>query len=539
MIDRLLAALGVDGIQWRTLLRVYLRMDFRGGGGATTPKGKTRRTYPLAGIIVLSMMGSALFAVLVIRIPDILVSATLLTTYGAINTVMILLVDFTGMVVSPDDHAILGARPISSRTYFAARMGAVLTYITLLASALAFFPALSYALWWDLGIAGLIATFGAVILCDICASVLIVTTYVALLTIVHPQRLRRAFSYLQLGFMMSFYGAYYLAMQGFNDSFILHITFDDRPWLWANPAAWFAAFVRVAAGDAPAAVWIAAGIAAALSVASVPLAAGRFSLEYAQRLGETTAVAEPPRRRSGYRLPGFGRAESRAVALLIRAQFRFDQKFRMAILGIVPLIFFYLLLGLQQGALVDPFTAGMRSAAGAPVYLAVVFVPMTLQASLQYSDGWRAAWIFFATPSSAARLILAAKNFVAVWFLGSYLLLLAAIWSFYYDRIWHAFFHAAMIGLLAHALLQLAVLVRPSLPFATEPRRTDRASKVYTVFFFGSMAAAILPVFLPLVYGRPVLLAAIIGIMLFVTAGLELALRLRVNEAIGDLEFRA
>jgi hypothetical protein len=188
---------------------------------------------------------------------------------------------------------------------------------------------------------------------------------------------------------------------------------------------------------------------------------------------------------------------------------------------------------------VDPFTAGMRSAAGAPVYLAVVFVPMTLQASLQYSDGWRAAWIFFATPSSAARLILAAKNFVAVWFLGSYLLLLAAIWSFYYDRIWHAFFHAAMIGLLAHALLQLAVLVRPSLPFATEPRRTDRASKVYTVFFFGSMAAAILPVFLPLVYGRPVLLAAIIGIMLFVTAGLELALRLRVNEAIGDLEFRA
>jgi len=539
MLDRLLAALGVDGTQWRTLIRVYLRMDFRGGGGATTPKGKTRRTYPLAGIVVLSMMGSGLFAALAIRIPDILVSASLLTTYAAINTVMILLVDFTGVVVSPDDYAILGARPISSRTYFAARMGAVLAYITLLASAVALFPALCYAFWWHLGIPGLIATFAAVILCDVCASVLIVTTYVALLTIVHPQRLRRAFSYLQLGFMMSFYGAYYLAMQGFNDSFLLHITFDDRPWLWANPATWFAAFVRVAAGDAPAAVWTAAGIGAALSVACVPLAAGRLSLEYAQRLGETTAVAEPPRKRGAYKLPGFGRAESRAVALLIRAQFRFDQKFRMAILGIVPLIFFYLLLGLQQGALVDPFTGGMRSAAGAPVYMAVVFMPMTLQASLQYSDGWRAAWIFFATPSSATRLILAAKNFVAVWFLGSYVLLLAGIWSFYYDRIWHAFFHAAIIGLLAHALLQLAVLVRPALPFATEPRRTDRAAKVYTVFFFGSMAAGILPIFLPLVYGRPVLLAAIIAIMLFVTAGLELALRLRVNEAIGELEFRA
>ena len=95
------------------------------------------------------------------------------------------------------------------------------------------------------------------------------------------------------------------------------------------------------------------------------------------------------------------------------------------------MILFYLLLGLRQGALVDPFTGGMSSAAGAPMYMAVVFMPMTLHAALQYSDGWRAAWIFFATPSSAARLILAAKNFVAVWFLGGYLLLLAAIWSFY------------------------------------------------------------------------------------------------------------
>jgi hypothetical protein len=287
-------------------------------------------------------------------------------------------------------------------------------------------------------------------------------------------------------------------------------------------------------------VWIAAGSAAALSIACVPLAAGRLSLEYSQRLGEATAATEPPSRRAAFGVPGFGRAESRAVALLIRAQFRFDQKFRMAILGIVPLICFYLLLGLQHGALVDPFRGGLPgSAAGAPVYMAVVFMPMTLQASLQYSDGWRAAWIFFATPASAARLIIAAKNYVAVWFLGGYLLLLAAIWSFYYDRIWHAFFHAAIIGLLAHVLLQLAVLLKPALPFATEPRRGERSSRVYSVFFFGSLVAAILPIFLPVVYERPPLLAAVIGIMLFVTAGLEVTLRLRVDEAIGDLEFRA
>ena len=129
-------------------------------------------------------------------------------------------------------------------------------------------------------------------------------------------------------------------------------------------------------------------------------------------------------------LPDSGARKSRAVALLVSAQFRFDQRFRMAILGIVPLILFYLLLGLNEGALADPFSPDARASAGVPLYIAVVFMPMTLHASLHYSDSWRAAWIFFATPASAARLIVAAKNIVAVWFLGGYLLLLAAIWSY-------------------------------------------------------------------------------------------------------------
>ena len=258
MFDRLLAALGVDGVQWRALVRVYLRMDFRGAGGATTPTARTRRSYPMAGVAVISVLGGATFAALAIRLPDIQVSATLLTTYAGINTVMILLVDFTGLVVSPDDYIILGARPISSRTYFAARMGAVLAYIAALASALAIIPSLCYALWWHLGLVGVIATLASVILCDMCAAVLIVATYAALMTVVHPGRLRRVFSYLQLGLMMSFYLAYYLAMQGFRDSFLMNVTFEDRAWLWINPAAWFAAFVRVAAGGASSAVWLAA-----------------------------------------------------------------------------------------------------------------------------------------------------------------------------------------------------------------------------------------------------------------------------------------
>jgi hypothetical protein len=105
--------------------------------------------------------------------------------------------------------------------------------------------------------------------------------------------------------------------------------------------------------------------------------------------------------------------------------------------------------------------------------------------------------------------------------------------------VWHAFFHAAMVGLLAHMLLQLAVMLKPALPFAAESRKIERSSRLYVVLFLGSMMAGVIPVFLPSVYARPPLTAVVVALMLAVTAALEYTLRLRVAEAIGDLEFRA
>src|SRR5262249_46813472 len=158
-----------------------------------------------------------------------------------------------------------------------------------------------------------------------------------LLRWIHPARLRRAMSYFQLAAAMTFYLLYYMATRAFQSAFFERIAFAGAPWLWAIPSTWFAAFVAVASGTAARAPWIGAGAAVLAALACVPLAAGRLSLEYAQQVGEVTAVAEPVRRRRALRLPGFGRAEARAVALLVRAQFRFDQKFRMGVLGILPL----------------------------------------------------------------------------------------------------------------------------------------------------------------------------------------------------------
>jgi hypothetical protein len=289
-------------------------------------------------------------------------------------------------------------------------------------------------------------------------------------------------------------------------------------------------------GQPTATVTLAAGAALLLSTLCLPLAAGRLSLDYARRVGEMVAVSEPVARRRGMRLPGFARDEARAVALLVRAQFRFDQRFRMGVLGILPLTIFYLLIGMRSGALQDPFVPGAQSG-GPGVFMAVVFIPMTLHAALSVSESWRAAWIFFATPVSHARIVVAAKNFVAVYFLGAYVVVLTAIWGFFFERVWHAAIHALMAGMLAHLLLQLNVIVKPALPFAAEPRKAERSANLFGVLMVGSIVAGVMPWLLRFVYRSTPLTVGMLLLMIAMTAAVEYALRLRVNEAIAELEF--
>lgn len=536
MVDRALTALGIDAAQWRALARTYITLDFRSAGGAVR-QGRAGRSgsSPLVGLLFVSAIGGVAFAIVAASTPDVLLSASLLATYAAATTMMLLLVDFTGVVVSPDDYGVLGHRPVGSRTYFAARLAAVGVYVGAISLAIAILPAIVFTV--KAGPLAGPAAILAVLLCDLSTAVLVVSGYVALLRWIHPARLKRAMAYLQLVAAMSFYVTYYFATTAFHSALLDRLGFAAAPWLWAIPSTWFGAFVQVAAGQADGAAWMAAAAAVAVCVVCVPLAAGRLSLDYARRVGEMTAVGEPARRRRTLPLPGFSRGEARAVALLVRAQFRFDQRFRMGVLGILPLTGFYMLMGMNEGSLADPFVASSRLS-GPGVFFAIVFIPMTLHAALTISESWRAAWIFFATPASHARIVVAAKNFVSIYFLGLYLVVLAAFWSYFFERVWHAVVHALFAGLLAHLLLQLAVMVKPALPFAAEPRKAERSASMFGVFIAGGIIAGFFPMVLRIVYQNLPLTFGMLVFILGVTAAIEYALRLRVDEVIGDLEFR-
>src|SRR5439155_9722659 len=155
-----------DAAQWRALTRTYIVLDFRSAGGAVRRGRLGRRGgTPIAGLLFVSGIGSLAFAFVAASMADPLMSASMLTTYAAATTMMMLLVDFTGVVVSPDDYGILGSRPLASRTYFAARLAAIAAYVGSIGLVMALLPAIVYTI--RLGAAAGGAALLAVVLCDL------------------------------------------------------------------------------------------------------------------------------------------------------------------------------------------------------------------------------------------------------------------------------------------------------------------------------------------------------------------------------------
>lgn len=538
-MNRLAALAGIDPTQWLALTRIYLVMDFRRGGGAANAESKHRRQPPAAAVAIAAgaLINSLVIALLVYLIRDPLTAAVVMVSMGGATTSMLLIVDFAGSVIAAEDYWVLAPRPVSSRTYFAARLTAVLTYIIGFSAVLSVAPAIVFLLAHGLGAGGFAGAIGATIFSSVAGAALVIAVYTSVVTRVPPARLVPIISLVHLsGSMMVMFG-FLSVFRGFEDPNFRDLSISRVEGFWFLPPTWFAALVPTLAGTGGAAAATAATAAVLLTIVLLWFACGWISLDSAARLTDATSAGTGRAgRRMLDRVPGFRSGEAYVVATLIRAQFRHDLRFRLGILGVLPMTVFYMSLGWNEGVLLDPFGDATNRGA-APVYMALCFLPMMLHGALQASDHWKASWLFWATPADSARLVVAAKNFVALFFLGTFLLLLAGVWAFFYERAWHAFVHAAFVGAGAHMLLQLAVMITPVLPFAREPKRGEQSGRLFWLFLVGMVFATAGPMMLPWVYARPRWTVTLAVVIVAVTVGLEWLLRRRARRHFATLEF--
>jgi len=526
-------AAGVDFDQWKALTVAALKLDFR------TSSSFRRNAGTIAGLIGQLMfytLAGAFLAFVVWFSGSLFLVGTISVSYTMFIVGTAVLLDHNSALASPVDYLVLGFRPIASRTYFAVRLTNVLVYTMSVTTVAAWLPVTAVFLRHGpvVGVAAAAALYGS----SLGTAFAMLLAYAWTARVAGPETLKRALSYVQLAMSFFVYGGYFLVARTAARSMVSSLTLTKSPWLLLYPATWFGSYLEIAAGQAgPLEIVPAAASIVALAALASGLG-GKLSLDYSERLGALTTVAQPLRASAsgGREAWWFVSGEARAVALLVRRQFANDQRFRMGVLGILPMTVIYLFIGLRDGSVHDPFLPAARGGPS-PVTMVLIMFPALLKLHLTRSDGFRASWIFFTSPVDRVKVLRASKDVLVALFLVPYLLLLVAVYTYMVGNLWHVIVHLALQGLLGHLVLQVAMLIDPALPFSRPARKGGNS--VVMIVFLTVMAAlsAVLNAFSAPLYSSAGATAAVFAGIVVAGLVVDRLMRARVERQTALLEF--
>ena len=463
--------LGVDYGQWKAVSKTAVRADFR---VPLTQSGESYSLRTVRGLLMTALVHGAIGlagAFIVFFNRDAVLTGTIVLMYLTFVLGTAVLMQHGATMLSAVDYLILGPRPVSSRTFLAIRLTNILFHALLLTTFMALPPILAFTLAHGVSLARGVAAAAAIYSWATALTLVLAASYGGLLRFAGVARIERVLAYMQLVVGLLMYGGVMLASRTLGREALTEATMPAEPWPWLIPPAWYAGYIGIATGQASGAAWARAALSLAVIGALVALLRGRLGMDYFMRVGELSAAAQPvaPARSSGGWM--FRGGEARAVALLVFAHFRHDLRVRMGVLGILPLLLFYIVLG-RDNPEADPFVAGP---AGRPdvIALAVLLFPALLTQQFASSESYKASWIYTVTPADRAQLVIALKNIAIAYFLLPFLLLVAAIYAWHSPHLSHALAHTAILGMVSHLALQGAVLLNPQLPFA---RPTEKMS---------------------------------------------------------------
>ena len=535
-MNRLLTALGIDYAQWKALTITALRLDFRviNVGVVHTD----RKTSPARAFVFQLVFYGALglfMALAVTYMEDRLAASLIVLSYVIVMVATAMLIEHNSVVISPTDYGILGYQPITSRTYFAAKLTNVLIYMVGMTTAVGLVPAAAFFV--NHGAATGFAAVGALYASATATTLAIITAYAWLVRSVGARRLRSILSWVQM--LMSFivYGGFFAFSEVFATGVLASVTVPRTPWLLLYPAAWFASWMEVAAGGAGA-LEVGAVLASLALILFLALQLrGRLSLEYAAQLGTLSAATAADDARTAALRPGFWfrGGEARAVAILVRSQFRNDMKFRMGILGILPITVLYLIMGLRTAEAADSATGGPDLGL---VTMAVLLFPTMLKANLGHSDAFRASWIFFASPIDRTRLIRSSRNVLVAFFLIPYLFFVGLVLAFFVDSLVWTFIYLVITGLVSNLALLVATLMDPELPFSKPLQKGKGTSRLFLIFIVIGTLGAFLPFLTRRLYGHPVAVLIAMAVIVAISLIVDRMTRLRVERQAAHLEFQ-
>ncbi len=488
----------LDFHQLKHLLVAAVKLDLRSStahfGGVAS-----RRFPPFVQLVVFQFFISIGLGITMYLMPARLAATIFVVTTAMVFTALNVMIEFGSLIISPDDSDIISPLPVSSRTYFYAKLVNLLFYTASLTAAIGVVPTAALVIRSGNPLYAL--TFpSALLTANVAASLVISTVYASLLRHISRERIASALGYVQMIMAISVWGAHLIIPRVVSADLFAANDVTDW-WVFLLPPAWYSSLIGIA-GDIESPHWIWSSLLGLVALGLLFMYCMKYlSIGYAASLAQSVASLRNTelqvryQRRGWIRLLGrFLGPEENAVFRLIWAQFKYDSRFKMSVLAILPLTAIYLFLAVKEGGMPDPFVNG----SGRPdmhaylVFFALGIFPSMIQGGVVNSRSYRAAWIFFATPADLTKLMLSTRKFVKIFFLVPYLIMLGLAFAYVFGSLLHAFM--LLIPLYSLTMIQLAVtyMIYPGVPFS-RPMRHGQGSVSVVVSLLVPVLTIIVP----------------------------------------------
>jgi ABC-2 type transport system permease protein len=191
----------------------------------------------LVTLIVYCLMG-LMVATIVIGVDDIIISMTIIHSYVLFMMAMTLVTDFSSVLLDTTDNQILLPRPVSSKTFFVARLVHILVYLLQFTIAVALFPIIFTFIAHGFFV-GIVSIF-TVLLTVLFSVFLTYLLYGLILKFSSEQKLKNIISGFQIVITIVFAVGFQIIPRLFNVDKMAHFTMPIHWYTYFLPPLWMA-----------------------------------------------------------------------------------------------------------------------------------------------------------------------------------------------------------------------------------------------------------------------------------------------------------
>ncbi len=511
-MNKLLNKYQVDSEILIELFKTQLKMEFRKGAKTSSVSGINK--FGLLGQLIFFMVMSLPLAVMAMVYEDLYSYSYLILAFTMVFTFFSVLMEYSAVLLNPDDYTVIGCRPVSSNTYALAKILNILSYTLILTFPLVLLPSVilsfKYLQFPPLGI----LIFILFLVSSVTVLCFLSFFYIYLLRIIPAARLKIIMQYIQLCLAVMVFSGYQIVPMMAASHLQNHIQLSQLWYLAILPMGWYAGACSLLAGELTLVNYY--SLAAAILFTPIALylgivQTGKFYLGSISKQATDSEVRKVEKIKTSK--PGMFyswlKSEHSKVGFVLMATYlKRDHRLRMVIIPYLVMIV-VMIITLRAGKTGANFIFIIAG------YAPVIILQLYQQVSM--NEDWKGSWIYHSFPLQWDGFIWGARMAITLYIIIPILLLMLVFFSFMGKGI-DGLIILGIVYMLGEMMADGMQLLSPQMPLSnpiTNQGRTGIMMVLNIVGMILGMAISILiGVFITGLLARSILLILFLAAML-------------------------